>query len=169
MAGKDNLIPVNQRSKDEQRKIQSDGGKKSGETRRRQRDLRKAFEQVLKAKPNLSKQELMELQNGGYQGKGRGKSEYDVLMLSFAALAEKCKQGDVQAIRLMLEIMGQDARSMSIREQIEAKTAQPTPPDQSPAYTSFLHALNEKAGDAFDDDGIDGEDVPAGLDDTPNE
>ncbi len=43
----ENLIPLNQRTKDEQRAIQKAGGKKSGEVRRRRADVRKVAEQFL--------------------------------------------------------------------------------------------------------------------------
>lgn len=167
--GTPNLIPMNQRSEDEAKNLGQKGGKKSGETRRRQRDVRKAWEQVLKAQPQLNDKLVNQLEGLGIKGKGKDGHKYDVLTVSLAALANKCMAGDMRAIRLMLEILGQDARSMSIREQAEMKTAAEEDPNAaSPAYTSFLRALNEKAGDAFDDDDLDGEDVPAGLDDTPS-
>ncbi len=167
--GTPNLIPMNQRSEEEQKEMQVKGGKKSGETRRRQRDVRKAWEQVLKAQPQLNDKLVKQLEGLGIKGKGKNGRKYDVLTVSLAALGNKCMAGDVRALRLMLEILGQDSKSMTAREQMEMKTA--AEPDQnaaSPAYTSFLRALNEKAGDAFDDDDLDGEDVPAGLDDTPS-
>lgn len=167
--GTPNLIPMSQRTPEEQKKMQVNGGKKSGETRRRQRDVRKAWEQVLKAQPQLNDKLVNQLEGLGIKGKGKDGHKYDVLTVSLAALANKCMAGDMRAIRLMLEILGQDARSMSIREQAEMKTAAEVDPNvASPAYMSFLRALNEKAGDAFDDDDLDGEDVPAGLDDTPS-
>lgn len=43
----ENLIPLNRRTKDEQRAIQKAGGKKSGEVRRRRADVRKVAEQFL--------------------------------------------------------------------------------------------------------------------------
>ncbi len=167
--GTPNLIPMNQRSKDEQKEMQTKGGKKSGETRRRQRDVRKAWEQVLKAQPQLNDKLLNQLEGLGIKGKGKDGRKYDVLTVSLAALANKCMAGDMRAIRLMLEILGQDSKSMTAREQMEMKTtaAEADTNTASPAYVSFLRALNEKAGDAFDDDDLDGEDVPAGLDDTP--
>ncbi len=47
MANEENLIPINQRSKSEQRELQSKGGKKSGETRRRKRDMKNAAKMLL--------------------------------------------------------------------------------------------------------------------------
>lgn len=47
--GYENLIPLNRRTKDEQRKIQSQGGKASGESRRRKADFRKTLNMLLTA------------------------------------------------------------------------------------------------------------------------
>lgn len=45
--GTKNLKPMNKRTKDEQKKIQSKGGKASGKARRKKADLKKAFETLL--------------------------------------------------------------------------------------------------------------------------
>lgn len=47
--GHENLVPLNKRTKDEQRKIQSEGGRKSGETRRRKADFKKTLNALLTA------------------------------------------------------------------------------------------------------------------------
>ena len=49
MANNENLIPFNKRTVSEQRKIQSAGGKASGETRRRKADFRKTLNMLLTA------------------------------------------------------------------------------------------------------------------------
>ena len=49
MANNENLIPFNKRTVSEQRKIQSAGGKASGEARRRKADFRKTLNMLLTA------------------------------------------------------------------------------------------------------------------------
>lgn len=49
MANNENLIPFNKRTVSEQRKIQSAGGKASGEVRRRKADFRKTLNMLLTA------------------------------------------------------------------------------------------------------------------------
>lgn len=49
MANNENLIPLNRRTKSEQRKIQSEGGKASGEARRKKADFRKTLNALLTA------------------------------------------------------------------------------------------------------------------------
>ncbi len=107
--GTPNLIPMNQRSEEEAKNMGAKGGKKSGETRRRQRDVRKAWEQVLKAQPQLNDKLVKQLEGLGIKGKGKNGRKYDVLTVSLAALGNKCMAGDVRALRLMLEILGQDS------------------------------------------------------------
>lgn len=51
--GHENLIPLNKRTKDEQREIQSQGGKASGKSRRRKADFRKTLNALLTAEVDL--------------------------------------------------------------------------------------------------------------------
>lgn len=51
--GNDNLIPMNERTKDEQREIATAGGKASGESRRRKRTLREIAEMLAERKVNM--------------------------------------------------------------------------------------------------------------------
>ena len=46
---REDLIPMSKRTKDEQKKIASKGGKASGKVRRKKADLKRAFETILKA------------------------------------------------------------------------------------------------------------------------
>ena len=46
----ENLKPLNQRTKSEQREIAKSGGQKSGEARRKKRDIRKAVENIFDVK-----------------------------------------------------------------------------------------------------------------------
>ena len=49
MSGEENLIPMNKRSKEEIKEIAGRGGRKSGETRRRKRDLKNIVNMMLNA------------------------------------------------------------------------------------------------------------------------
>lgn len=51
MAGVDNLIPMNERTKEEQREIARKGGIASGEVRKQKATLRKTLEQLLDTVP----------------------------------------------------------------------------------------------------------------------
>ena len=52
MVNDENLIPINQRTKSEQREIQKKGGLASGKRRRQQADLRRAFQTLLRSEVN---------------------------------------------------------------------------------------------------------------------
>lgn len=52
MANEQNLIPINQRTKSEQRAIQQKGGIASGKSRRQRADLKRAFETLLSSEVN---------------------------------------------------------------------------------------------------------------------
>lgn len=52
MANDQNLIPINQRTKSEQREIQTKGGIASGKVRREQANLKKAFQTLLESEVN---------------------------------------------------------------------------------------------------------------------
>lgn len=58
MANEQNLIPLNKRTKNEQRKIAKKGGKKSGESRRNKKTLRELLEIALSLKDEFSGEEL---------------------------------------------------------------------------------------------------------------
>ena len=57
--GKDNLIPMNERTKDEQREIAQKGGIASGKARRHKRTMKEAAQIILKAPANAEQTELL--------------------------------------------------------------------------------------------------------------
>ena len=58
MTNEQNLIPLNKRTKNDQRKIAKKGGKKSGESRRNKKTLRELLEIALSLKDEFSGEEL---------------------------------------------------------------------------------------------------------------
>ena len=86
MARKD-LIPVTQRTKDEQKKIQRKGGKASGEARRRKRDIKEFLDILLEKELATKDGKLM-------QGSER----------IATALFTKAANGDIKAIQQILEL-----------------------------------------------------------------
>ena len=105
--GVKNLIPVNKRTKEEQKQIASKGGKASGEARRRRRDTRRAARFVLELEPDVSEKVRVSLSKMGLQ-----EDEIpDIRLLSLLAIAQKAMKGDLQANRMLLELAGDvDAR-----------------------------------------------------------
>lgn len=100
--GKDNLIPINKRTKDEQREIQKKGGVASGKRRRDKRD----FKEVLQALLPLA----MTDKDGNavispITGKPMSIREQIATITIHGAL-----KGDVRKLRVILDILGEGAQ-----------------------------------------------------------
>lgn len=115
MAQKD-LIPLNKRTKDEQKKIQSKGGKASGETRRRKKAMRQAASALLDMRVSVGEPEFMaiikkRLEAFGYSGDGA--TYQDALLVG--VLLEAIK-GDVRAAEFIRDTAG-ESPSLDIRKE----------------------------------------------------
>ena len=88
--GDKNLIPMNQRTKEEQREIARKGGIASGEARREKRDLKRALEMLLEKE---------------YTDK-KGKSKTGAELLVFKQF-EKALAGDTRAFEVVRDTAGQ--------------------------------------------------------------
>lgn len=101
-----NLIPANQRSKEEVRKNSAKGGRKSGEVRRQKRDLRLAIERLLE-------QDFVDKRTGE--------------VLSGAELItlkqmEKAMKGDWRAFQLLRDTAGQKPVEKVMVSEVDQKT-----------------------------------------------
>ena len=154
MANEQNLIPNSERTPSERRENASKAGKASGASRRRKRDARKIMGEVLKSIPPMDTQTKKNLDKLGIQGTGKNKDKYDLELIATAALMQKAMRGDVKAYRLILEIMGEDARSRAAadRLELERELASGVPTDREPVNDGFIEAMQDAAGDVFDDE-----------------
>ena len=154
VANEQNLIPNSERTPSERRENASKAGKASGASRRRKRDARKIMEAVLKSVPPMDKQTKANLDKLGIQGTGKNKDKYDLELIATAALMQKAMRGDVKAYRLILEIMGEDARSRAAadRLELERELASGVSADLEPVNDGFIEAMQDAAGDVFDDE-----------------
>lgn len=90
--GEENLIPFNQRSKEEQRKIQSMGGVASGAARRQTASLKRAAKIYFKENP-------------------------DAAMAIIGALVENALDGNVRAAEKLVDLIGESVQ----REELTLK------------------------------------------------
>lgn len=97
-----NLIPLSERTKGEQREIQVKGGKKSGEVRRKKKLLKDRMKVLLE----LPVSDYNDLDKALL--KGLDSSEVDNETLLVIALFEKAKSGDVKAFQEIRNLIGQD-------------------------------------------------------------
>ena len=104
MAKKD-LIPLNQRTKDEQKKICSKGGKKSGEVRREQKTYRDMAKAMLSA-TITDKNILNEL-------KAYGLNETDVKAYTLLGMIKASGNGSHNAFDRLLELIGEKEQNQN--------------------------------------------------------
>ncbi|ESV54841.1 hypothetical protein SAG0136_06265 [Streptococcus agalactiae LMG 14747] len=99
MANDHNLIPINQRTKSEQREIQQKGGLASGKVRRQRADLKRAFDTLLSSEVN--NEQMRELLIGlGYEPTNE-------MALALVVL-QKALNGDVKAFSKIQEVMDKE-------------------------------------------------------------
>ena len=100
--GHDNLIPLNRKTKEEQRRIASQGGKASGEARRAKKNVKeclKLYSEMLVTSPEI-KSAL----------KKSGVADPDEMTYSMAMALQfmtSAMRGNSQMARLVMELMGE--------------------------------------------------------------
>lgn len=110
----DNLVPLNERTKTEQRRIATAGGKASGVARRQKRTLREIAEMVGKM-PVTDPQMLDALYKAGFKDPITNDDA------AFFGLFRKAQSGDANAVKLLAEMRGQYST------RVEVEPVQPKP------------------------------------------
>lgn len=100
MPNEQNLIPLDKRTKSEQRKIQSMGGCSSGVSRRRKKSLREATKLYLSL-PVSDKRVWNRLARDGVEPE-----DVDNQMAIIAGLAMKAMKGDSKAAKVLFDLIG---------------------------------------------------------------
>lgn len=103
MPGEDNLIPINERTTEEQREIQSAGGRASGAARRRKRALKEAADLYLSL-PVSDRRKWNALARRGVDPE-----DIDNQMAMIVGLTDAAAGGDARAGRLIVDILGEEA------------------------------------------------------------
>lgn len=103
MPGEDNLIPINERTTEEQREIQSAGGRASGAARRRKRALKEAADLYLSL-PVSDRRKWNALARRGVDP-----DDIDNQMAMIVGLTDAAAGGDARAGRLIVDILGEEA------------------------------------------------------------
>ena len=110
MPNEQNLIPLDKRTKSEQRKIQSMGGCSSGVSRRRKKSLREAAELYLSL-PVSDKKAWNKLARDGVEPE-----DVDNQMAIIAGLAMKAMKGDSKAAKVLFDLIGVEDDAHSERQ-----------------------------------------------------
>lgn len=104
MPNERNLIPMDQRTKSEARELGREGGRASGESRRRKKSLREAAELYLSL-PVSDKRAWNKLAKDGV-----GPEDVDNQMAVIAGLTIKAVKGDAKAAKLLFDLVGDQSR-----------------------------------------------------------
>lgn len=114
--GTKNLIPLNQRTKEEQKEITIKGGKASREARRRKKTTRQLLELILSKETDNKKMKKL-LEDLGYD-----KDEItNDLAMNFAMVNKVITKGDSHAYNSIQNILGELTETPSTNEQPEIK------------------------------------------------
>lgn len=100
MPNEQNLIPMDHRSQSEARELGREGGRASGEARRRKKSLREAAELYLSL-PVANKRAWNKLARDGVDPE-----DVDNQMAIIAGLTIKAVKGDAKAAKLLFELVG---------------------------------------------------------------
>lgn len=107
MSNEKNLIPMDQRSKEEARELGRKGGQASGASRRRKRSLKEAADLFLSL-PVTDRKTFNRMTKAGIDP-----SDVDYQMAMLVGLTLAATEGDARAGRLIKDIIGDDPRADS--------------------------------------------------------
>ena len=128
MANEKNLIPLDKRTKSEQREIQSSGGIASGAARRRKRSLKEAADLYLSL-PVTDKRVYNKIARDGVEPE-----DIDNQMAIISGLAKVAAMGDSKAAKVLFDLLG------------DADTGDNT------ANDGFVEALREEAAEVWQEE-----------------
>jgi hypothetical protein len=114
MPNEKNLVPLNERTTNEQREIQKAGGIASGASRRRKRALKEAADLYLSL-PVADRRSWNRLAR-----KGIDPEDVDNQMAMIVGLVDAATRGDAAAGRLVRDILGEDGRADTMDAQLDA-------------------------------------------------
>lgn len=101
MPNEQNLIPLNKRTKREQREIQADGGRASGVSRRRRKSLKEAADLYLSLPPSNHRHW------NSISKAGVDPEDIDNQMAMIIGLTERAIQGDAKAAKVLIDLLGE--------------------------------------------------------------
>ena len=102
MANEENLIPMNERTKDEQREIARQGGIASGKVRKQNADIRKRLREI--ANMALTDGDVKDIKSLA-DAKGANLSISDALVVKLVTMA---LGGNIKAMNKVMELLGND-------------------------------------------------------------
>lgn len=133
-----NLIPITQRSENEQKEMRSKGGRKSGETRRRKSAMRTAMKQLL----SLPVQD-MGVQNAlAAMGVDPEQMDNQTALLA-SVLAKGIRTGDFKTMMAVFAVAGEDNDAERLKLQKKQAAALEKKQNDNGALADILDALRK--------------------------
>ncbi len=126
--GTKNLIPFDQRTEEEQKRIRTAGGIASGAARRRKRNLKQAADLYLSL-PVTDRRVRNKIARDGVNPE-----DIDNQMAMIVGLTEAAVRGDARCAKVLVDLLG------------DSTVEEPTPDD------GFMDALREEAGRVWQED-----------------
>ena len=102
MANEKNLVPLDKRTKSEQREITHKGGKASGVARRRKRSMKEAADLFL----SLSVTDTRKWNS--LSAKGVDPEDIDNQMAIIVGMAKSAEKGNANAARVLIDMLGEE-------------------------------------------------------------
>lgn len=149
MPNEKNLIPFNERTESEQRKIQSQGGKASGASRRRKRDMAKAMKMLLDMP-------AMDGMSTYLQKMGVGEMDMTNQMAMLSVMLVKAASGDVRAAEFVRDTAGYNPKIRLEEKRFQAE--QEAGGGGTDVVSDWINSIPDVAAE-------DGGDDPNGADD----
>jgi hydroxypyruvate isomerase len=117
VANEQNLIPLNERSKEDAKKIQQMGGLARGAARRRKRSMKDAAEYYLSLQVTDQKV-INKMRKDGVEP-----DDIDNQMAIVVGLARAAMKGDSRSAKLLVEILGENPKEEPNTHQVEQHNA----------------------------------------------
>ncbi|MCM1008076.1 MAG: KGG domain-containing protein [Ruminococcus flavefaciens] len=112
MSNEENLIPLSERTKDEQREIAKKGGRASGKARRKKRTAQEAAQLIWGLPVNKDQDKILEEY-------GIEKCDRNYLMLIMVKAVQMASNGDLKAIEFIRDTLGENPKYKLYEKKIE--------------------------------------------------
>ena len=150
MANNENLkngVATQFKAGEEQAKVASIGGKASGVARRQKGAARKFLKEVLAYKPEMTAALAKSLKNMGADTENEYFTTEKLMMV---AMVQKAMKGDTQAVKLALEMLGEDAKTIMEEKRLRVQKEAVEAIRNS---DGFMDAMADIAREVFTDGG----------------
>lgn len=152
MKGHENLVPITERTKDERRKICSNGGIQSGKARRRKKTIKAILSTMMTMR-------IADIQDEGIRDtfmKAAGSEDGDVTIAEAVAggmLAQSIR-GDSRMVAVLLKLLGEDPELKIKQKEHRLKVKQAQKEEAVTEYKDdgLEKALHESVGKVWEDE-----------------